>query len=80
MRIFLCSWPAIFGAIEESLDNNDSSLSGGIRVLASKGKAKTFDIKDGYWIDVDDEKTYKLAENKLLATLKKTSNGLYQDT
>ena len=72
--IFLCS-PAIFNAIEESLDNDDSSLSGGIRVLAGKGKAKTFDIKDDYWIDVDDEKTYKLAEKKLLDTLKKTSDG-----
>ena len=72
--IFLCS-PAIFSAIEESLDNGDSSLSGGIRVLAGKGKAKTFDIKDDYWIDVDDEKTFKKAENKLLATLKKTSDG-----
>jgi len=72
--IFLCS-PAIFSAIEESLDNDDSSLSGGIRVLAGRGKAKTFDIEDDYWIDVDDEKTYKLAENKLLATLKKTSDG-----
>ena len=72
--IFLCS-PAIFSAIEESLDNDDSSLSGGIRVLAGKGKAKTFDIKGEFWIDVDDEKTYKLAEKKLLATLKKTSDG-----
>ncbi|MFZ3063192.1 MAG: NTP transferase domain-containing protein [Actinomycetota bacterium] len=72
--IFLCS-PAIFIAIEESLHNNDSSLSGGIRVLASKGKAKAFDVKDDYWIDVDDEKTFKKAESKLLDTLKKTSDG-----
>ena len=72
--IFLCS-PAIFSAIEESLDNDDSSLSGGIKVLAGKGKAKAFDIKDDYWIDVDDEKTHKLAVNKLLDTLKKTSDG-----
>ena len=72
--IFLCS-PAIFNAIEESLHNGDSSLSGGIRALAGKGKAKTFDIKDDYWIDVDDEKTFKKAEKKLLATLKKTSDG-----
>ena len=72
--IFLCS-PAIFSAIEESLDNDDSSLSGGIRVLAGKGKAKTFDIKDDYWVDVDDEKTYKLAEKKLFDTLKKTADG-----
>lgn len=72
--IFLCS-PAIFSAVEESIHNGDSSLSGGMRVLASKGKAKTFDIKDDYWIDVDDEKTFKKAENKLLDTLKKTSDG-----
>lgn len=72
--IFLCS-PAIFGAIEESLAEGDSSLSGGIRVLAGRGRAKTFDVKNDYWIDVDDEETYKLAENKLLSTLKKTSDG-----
>ena len=72
--IFLCS-PEIFSAIEESLHNDDTSLSGGIKVLAGRGKAKTFDINDFYWIDVDDEKTHKLAENKLLATLKKASDG-----
>ena len=72
--IFLCS-PALFSAIEESINNNDSSLSGGIRVLASKGKAKAFDIEDHYWIDVDDEKTFKKAETKLIATLKKTTDG-----
>jgi len=72
--IFLCS-PAIFSAIKESFHNDDSSLSGGIRVLASKGKAKAFDIKDNYWIDVDDEKTFKRAENMLLDTLKKTTDG-----
>lgn len=72
--IFLCS-PAIFSAIEESLHNDDNSLSGGIKVLASKGKAKVFDIKDEYWIDVDDEKAFKKAETKLLDTLKKPSDG-----
>jgi CDP-L-myo-inositol myo-inositolphosphotransferase len=72
--IFLCS-PALFSAIEESLLNGDSSLSGGIRVLARKGKAKAFDIKDHSWIDVDDKKTFKKAETRLLATLKKTTDG-----
>ena len=72
--IFLCS-PALFSAIEESVHSGDSSLSGGIRVLARKGKAKAFDIKDAYWIDVDNEKTFKKAEKKLLDTLKKTSDG-----
>jgi len=56
--IFLCS-PALFSAIEESVHSGDSSLSGGIRVLASKGKVQAFDIKDAYWID----------------TLRKTSDG-----
>jgi len=72
--IFLCS-PALFSALEESLRNADSSLSGGIRVLANKGKTKAFDIKDAYWIDVDDEKALKKAETKLLDTLEKTSDG-----
>lgn len=72
--IFLSS-PAIFSAIEESLKSGDSSLTGGIRVLASKGEAKTFNIKDDYWIDVDDDKTFKKAKDKLLDTLKKTSDG-----
>jgi CDP-L-myo-inositol myo-inositolphosphotransferase len=72
--IFLCS-SALFSAIKESVENGDTSLSGGIRVLASKGKAQAFDIEDHYWIDVDDEKTFKRAETKLIATLKKTTDG-----
>jgi len=72
--IFLCS-PVIFSAIEDSLQNGDSSLSGGIRVIAKNGKARTFDIEDSYWLDVDDEKKFKKTESKLLATLKKPSDG-----
>jgi len=72
--IFLCS-PAIFRAIEESSGSGDTSLTGGVRVLAKKGKAKIFDIKDSFWIDVDDEEAFKKAEGKLLATLEKPSDG-----
>jgi CDP-L-myo-inositol myo-inositolphosphotransferase len=72
--IFLCS-PAIFKAIEETLSNDDTSLTGGLRILAKKGKAKAFDVKDDYWVDVDDENSYRLAEDKLLSTLKKPSDG-----
>lgn len=72
--IFLCS-PAIFGAIEESLCSGDSTLSGGIRILAAKKKATALDIQNDYWIDVDDEKAFRKAESKLLATLKKVSDG-----
>ena len=72
--IFFCS-PVIFNAIEESSNKGDSSLSGGIRILAGKKKAKTFDIKNSYWIDVDDENMLKKSEDKLLTNLKKTSDG-----
>ncbi len=64
--IFYCS-PAIFDAIETSIDTKgDGSLSGGMRVLAERTKARTFDIEGGFWIDVDDEKALKKAERRLL--------------
>lgn len=72
--MFLCS-PALFDAIEESSQEGDNSLSGGIRILANKQKAKTFDIKDSYWIDVDNEDMFKKAESKLWSNLKKKSDG-----
>ncbi|MBA3062802.1 MAG: hypothetical protein FP833_07635 [Atribacteria sp.] len=72
--IFLCS-PAIFEALEESSDSCDTSLSAGIKILAKQKKARVFDIKGKYWIDVDDENAFKKAENILLADLIKTSDG-----
>ncbi|MCK5768084.1 MAG: NTP transferase domain-containing protein [Candidatus Atribacteria bacterium] len=72
--IFHCS-PAIFEALEESVANGDISLSGGMKILDKSKKARTFDIKEKYWIDVDDEKAFKKAENTLLNNLKKTSDG-----
>ena len=46
-----------------------------MKILAKKKKARTFDIKENYWIDVDDEKAFKKAENKLLINLKNVSDG-----
>jgi len=63
--IFLCT-SAIFRALEESRKNGDSTLTGGIRVLAKKGKARVMDIDGGFWLDVDDEKAVERAD-KLLA-------------
>lgn len=73
--VFLCS-PKIFGAIEESLLNGDSSLSGGIREMAKKEKAKTCDIEDDCWVDVDDDNTFKLAEEFLQDKLIKPTDGI----
>jgi len=72
--IFLCS-PAIFEVLEENSGNGDTSLSAGIKILAKQKKSRVFDIKGKYWIDVDDESTFKKAENILLANLKKVSDG-----
>ncbi len=73
--IFLCS-PAIFEAIEESIIyHNESTLSTSIKLMAKQGKVKSFDIKDAFWIDVDDEKTFKKAKRCLIDKLKKPSDG-----
>ena len=73
--IFLCSL-AIFSVLERSLENGDSSLSGGIKVLAQQGKARVFDIGDSCWVDVDDEKQLRRAEKLLYQKLIKPSDGL----
>jgi choline kinase len=59
--IFLCT-PVIFSALAESARKGDTSLSGGIRVLASQKKAKVMDIGNASWIDVDNEEMLKKAE------------------
>jgi choline kinase len=59
--MFLCT-PALFAALEESFGRGDHSLSGGIRTLAARGKARVFDVGDGLWIDVDDDAAYQRAE------------------
>ncbi len=59
--IFLCT-PALFAALEASQSRGDYSLSGGIRLLAEKGRARTWTIGDAFWIDVDDERALAKAE------------------
>ncbi len=66
--IFLCS-PAIFDALDLSIIKGDYSLSGGIHELADIQKARTFDIGDYKWIDVDDDRAYKKAEDNLIQIL-----------
>ncbi|NIS61910.1 MAG: HAD hydrolase-like protein [Proteobacteria bacterium] len=73
--IFLCS-TAIFDALERSLEDGDSSLSGGIRVMAQQGKVKVFDIGHSFWVDVDDGKQRRKAERLLCGNLIKPADGL----
>ncbi len=73
--LFLCT-PGVFAALEESMsEHNDSSLSGGIRILAQRQKARVFGIGDSFWIDVDDERAFERAERHLLSRLSKNRDG-----
>ena len=68
--IFLCT-PAIFDALEQSIaEHEDSSLSGGVRCLATQGRVKTFDIGGRFWCDTDSPQDLDNAENTLLKRLR----------
>jgi len=58
--IFLCT-PVIFSALEQSIKMGDSTLSGGIRMLANNRKARVMDIGESIWIDIDDENALQKA-------------------
>ncbi|MDE2581274.1 MAG: NTP transferase domain-containing protein [Rhodospirillales bacterium] len=64
--VFLCT-PVMFAALEESQSNGDDSISGAMNVLARWGKARSFDIGDRLWIDVDDPVAFGKAESLLHA-------------
>ncbi len=71
--IFLCS-PAIFEALEQSKEKDgDTSLSGAVRIMAAKGRAKAI-LMDGFWIDVDDPSAFQKAEQALLKRLRDKPN------
>jgi len=71
--VFLCS-PAIFEAIEQSKEKDgDTTLSGGVRVLAAEGRANAIPAS-GFWIDVDDSAALQRAEKALLDRLRDKSN------
>lgn len=74
--LFLCS-SALFDALEWSMQREgDTSLSGGIRHLATHGKVKSFDVSGRFWIDVDDKGALERAEDTLIERLKgKSADG-----
>jgi len=71
---FLCT-PAIFPAIEKSIANNDSSLSGAIKVLVQEKQARVFNIQGKFWLDIDDEAAIKKARQQMIKRLTKSSDG-----
>ena len=72
---FLCS-PALFPALERAAaERGDTTLSGGIQILAEEGRVRTIDIEDAFWVDVDDARAVKRAEKLLLDGLPKSTDG-----
>ncbi len=76
---FLCS-PHIFGTVEESVKAGDRSVSGAIRRLAVKGKAKVIDVRGHYWLDVDTPQDLRNAERLLFQNLSKPADGFISRT
>lgn len=59
--------PGLFDAIERSIARGDASLTGGMNVLAAEGRARAFDVRGRFWLDVDEPRDVDRAEH-LLAT------------
>ena len=69
--IFLCD-PVLFTAIETSSKNQqDDSLSGGVRILAKQGKAGAMPINGSFWCDIDDPDNFKQADIYLSSLIEK---------
>src|SRR5215211_1477957 len=72
--LFLCT-PAIFDALEQSVKNEQYSLSAGNQILAEQGKLATLDITGSFWIDVDDEAALQKAKQSIIQQLFKPTDG-----
>ena len=64
--LFVCA-PSLFGALETSRADGDTTLSGGIRILAARGLMRAFDIGDAAWYDIDTVEDLHNAESLLTA-------------
>jgi CDP-L-myo-inositol myo-inositolphosphotransferase len=72
--IFKCT-PAIFSALEHGVkQDDDTTLSAAVQMLAAAGKAKAVEINGCFWIDVDDPETFSRAEKAILTRLQDKPN------
>ncbi|MFQ5747262.1 MAG: NTP transferase domain-containing protein [Gemmatimonadota bacterium] len=72
--VFLAS-PVLFGALRDARTEGDGSLSGGVQKLASAGLARVTDIGGRMWHDIDTREDAAEAERKLLAGLRRPTDG-----
>ncbi len=69
--VFLCQ-PFLFDALREAQRAGDGSLSAGIRRLAERGKMRSVDLGNRFWLDIDTSKALKHARKALLRHTVKT--------
>jgi 1L-myo-inositol 1-phosphate cytidylyltransferase len=50
--LFVCA-PSLFEALEAARAQGDTTLSGGIRLLAARGLMRSVDVGDATWCDID---------------------------
>jgi len=62
--MFMCT-PALFGALESSVQNGNCSLLDGMHMLVPYRRLRAFDIGGGYWVDVDTPLALAHAESLL---------------
>lgn len=67
---FLCS-PYLFSVLSRTIKQKKFYLTDAMRVLAKEGKLRSFDIKDGFWADIDTHSDFYLAEKRLFKELTK---------
>ncbi|MFQ5678367.1 MAG: NTP transferase domain-containing protein [Gemmatimonadota bacterium] len=72
--VFLAS-PALFEALRASCAEGRATLSGGVQRLADAGMARVTEIGGRAWHDVDSPADLREAERKLLASVRKPTDG-----
>jgi 1L-myo-inositol 1-phosphate cytidylyltransferase len=50
--LFVCA-PSLFEALDSARGQGDTTLSGGIRILAARGLMRAFDVGHAIWCDID---------------------------
>lgn len=64
--LFVCD-PNLFDALEQAAETGDTTLSGGIRLLAAERRMRALDIGGAAWYDIDTPSDLELAEALLAA-------------
>lgn len=73
--MFLCS-PSLFSVLEKTIPDKKFYLTDAMKILAKEGRLRSYDIKDGWWADIDTKEDLQFAQNVLLRSLTKPDDGV----